>query len=231
MLAQGESLQPSKRLCRVLPILWLTLLFGSSTNGLAPPVSSPAGSRALSAQREVLSRLFTAANGSSWPTATQWSAGTEPCDGIGSEAPRPWHGIRCMSPELPGHVTHISLTNLPALAGTLPSDLRGLASLRTLEIGHAALSGTLPLFGAALERLELGGSRLSGSLPTTLETLERLAHLGLHQMPLSGTLPLELAFLDHLETIQLDRTRLSGALRHRSLTGTPPALTETRLSH
>ncbi len=101
-----------------------------------------------------------------WEQATEalpgapWAAGTQPC---GSAPDSAWRGIQCSN----GTVVAVQLTGL-GLAGTLPSNLAGLADLQALNLSGNAFRGSIPVswmrtdtFPALLDA-DLSSNRLSG---------------------------------------------------------------------
>ena len=105
------------------------------------------------------------------------------------------------------------------LSGTVPSEFGLLTALKTLDLGHNSLSGTMPpqLGNLALEYLSLSANSLSGTLPPQLGSLTALRYLYLGGFllqgdGLSGTLPPQLASLTALEAFSVDQSRLSGTV-------------------
>lgn len=85
----------------------------------------------------------------------------------------------------------------PSLSGTIPQDLFGSSSLKSLNVENNLISGSLPqvpVFSSTsptqLESIQMDKmSLLSGSLPENLARLSSLASWNVRNTALSGTLP------------------------------------------
>ena len=104
---------------------------------------------AISSHREVLKAVYESTNGDGWRVATNWLTDV-PLD--------KWYGISADSADM---VTAIVLPD-NGLAGTLPVEASGLATLKELLLnGNAALGGELPIEITHLT--ELAAVRLDGT--------------------------------------------------------------------
>ena len=88
-------------------------------------------------------------------------------------------------------------------------------SLRTLELGHNNLIGSIPRELGNLPRLRtlnLNGNDLTGSIPGELGALTSLQHLWLSENDLSGQIPPQLGELADLERLSISDNSLSGSI-------------------
>ena len=102
-------------------------------------------------------------------------------------------------------------------AGTLPTEMGTMVSLRAFTITGKEVVGQLPPQLAGLSQLEwllVSNTQVTGPIPPQYGNLQRLATLDLAHNQLSSTLPAELAFLG--------KTLTSLGLNDNSLTGTIP---------
>ena len=128
--------------------------------------------------RQILILFYEATGGPNWYGREGWL----------SDAPlEEWLGIEV---DDDGNVTELELYR-NNLAGSLPPELGGLASL---------------------SRLQLASNHLSGPIPPELVELSNLSFLGFFNNDLEGTVPPELGSLASLTHLELDRNRLTGLI-------------------
>jgi|GEM_PF-647199 len=150
-------------------------------------------------ERQALVDLYNSTNGANWQFKTNWLGP------VGTECS--WFGIGC--DEAQTHVVRISSSN--DYAGTLPSSLANLTSLKTIRMsGH--LVGIPPWLGqiTSLTELNLSGCNLGGSIPAELGNLSNLTFLYLQSNQLSGTIPPQLGDLTALNYLYLEQNQLTG---------------------
>ena len=179
-----------------------------------------------SIDREALIAFYNETGGPDWANRSNWVSNTP----IGT-----WHGVTA---DDDGRVVGLRLRE-NNLTGSMPSDLRHLGELITMDLGSNRLTGGLPpelgqllklavlsldgnhLTGSIpvemadlinLESLQLGANRISGGIPPELGRLGRIKLMYLQENDLTGGIPPELGQLTALETIRLDNNRLSGAI-------------------
>ena len=177
---------------------------------------------------EALYALFSATNGVSWEINSNWL----------SDAPlSEWHGVNTDSD---GRVVSLVLGG-NNLSGPIPTELRQLTHLQTLDLNRNNLSGPIPVELSQLSQLhtlELAVNTLSGPIPTELGQLTQLQTLIIGSNTLSGPIPAELGQLTQLQTFDLRNNILSGpipvelgqltqllnfSLRNNTLSGPIPA--------
>ncbi len=103
------------------------------------------------------------------------------------------------------------------LSGTLPTEIRHLSNLESLQIDHnLALGGSLPTSIRRLTRLtslSFAGCSIGGTLPTWLGDLTQLKELTLSENRLRGSIPSELVHLTNLQALRLNGNLLSSPLQ------------------
>ena len=128
--------------------------------------------------RQILILFYEATGGPNWYGRPGWL----------SDAPlEDWFGIEV---DDDGNVIELELYR-NNLAGFIPPELGGLASLT---------------------RLQLASNHLSGPIPAELAELSNLQFLGLFNNDLEGTVPPELGGLANLAQLELDRNLLTGPI-------------------
>jgi hypothetical protein len=167
------------------------------------------------AQQEILQRyslntLYFATGGATWANNELWTTESNPCgDGAGVS---PWFGVMC-----DGSFVEVQFLSLPnnTVAGTLPSEIRGLSSLTTINFQDNQLSGAIPSdLGdlTLLTVLEAGRNFFSSPLPPSIGNLTSLDVLSLPSNFIPGNLPTELGQLQVLRNLQLQGNFLTGFL-------------------
>lgn len=160
-----------------------------------------------------------------------WKTSTACCD---------WYGVDCDST---GRVTGLSIFQDDNLTGTIPPAIADLPYLNNLLLSQLPkLAGVIPSALAGLKNIQLFrimNTAVSGPVPTFLSTLTTLNIIDLSHNQLTGAIPPSLANLPNLQALHLDHNRLSGAipasfgsfsedsppdlyLSHNSLIGTIP---------
>ncbi|MCO5596533.1 hypothetical protein L7F22_050598 [Adiantum nelumboides] len=139
----------------------------------------------------------------------QWT-GNDPC---GSR----WTGIRC-DDSSPQRVTSLELPGL-GLTGILPSDIRLLSELVTLDLSYNNLTGSIPgQIGhlAHLNSLILQFNYFNGKIPPEIGQLKNLSKLSLNGNSLTGGIPNEIGLLQNLYWLDLAQNQLNGPLPYSS---------------
>ena len=114
----------------------------------------------------------------------------------------------------PQRVTKVELTSL-SLDGRVPSSLRQLSALTTLDLSDNELTQGIPHQLGELNNLQellLGGNMLGGAIPPELGDLSSLEVLGLDSNGLTGQIPSNLRNLSSLTAIELNDNQLDGSL-------------------
>ena len=115
-------------------------------------------------------------------------------------------------------VSGLSLSGNDLQLASLPLELGRLASLRSLDLSRAGISGRLSpqlLEGLSnLEALSLASNNLTGAIPPELSALSSLRTLDLSNNTLQGTIPSSLGIpgLANLEFLDLSDNSLTGRL-------------------
>ena len=172
----------------------ITAISGSAAGSSEITVENP--------DRAVLVALYEATGGRSWTRRDNW---------LSDEPMGEWHGVGVDSL---GRVTSLNL-GWNGLTGPIPTELGGLANLRSLWLPNNELTGPIPPELGALTQLEeltLGGNELSGPIPTELGGLVQLESLNLGWNELSGPIPTELGGLANLRSLWLPNNELTGPI-------------------
>jgi len=152
-----------------------------------------------SPDRAALEAFYHATDGPSWTNSTGWLTDAPVDD---------WHGVTADSA---GRVVGLHLQS-NRLAGAIPSELGGLASLEQLYLQRNQLSGNIPveLGGlASLQWLLLNHNALTGAVPADLGDLASLQGLLINNnSDLAGALPLALSSLSALSLFRYEGTGL-----------------------
>ena len=122
-----------------------------------------------------------------------------------------WHGVET---DADGRVVHLDLGH-NALSGTLPPELGGLEALNGLVLWGNDLSGAIPPELGNLPNLadlHLEDNWLSGAIPPELGNLSTLESLGLSLNHLSGAIPPDLGSLERLAALELWGNGLTGRI-------------------
>ncbi|MDE0476120.1 MAG: hypothetical protein OXI50_16330 [Gammaproteobacteria bacterium] len=150
--------------------------------------------------RAALAALYDATGGATWENNTNWK----------TNAPlNEWYGVQT---DATGRVIEIRLRE-NALTGSLPTALRNLDRLGTLELGGNELTGAVPSWLGELSNLRalaLWGNELTGTIPAALQNLSRLDFLNLSSNNLTGPVPTWLGDLSNLWLLWLGGNELTG---------------------
>jgi hypothetical protein len=160
-------------------------------------------------QRYALNSLYFATNGASWLKNDQWASASHPC---GSATDTPWFGVTCDDA-----FTVVEVLSLPSndLLGMLPSEIRGLSGLQSLNVFENQLNGQIPdAIGelTTLTVLEAGSNFLDSTIPPSIGNLTSLEILNLYSNLLSGGIPAEIGQLQALRALSLETNFLVGPL-------------------
>ena len=153
--------------------------------------------------RDILEALYHATGGPEWTNSGNWL----------THAPLgEWYGVTTDSD---GHMVVLDLSD-NRLAGGIPPELGGLASLERLYLSRNSLTGEVPSELGQLESLEwldLRDNQLTGGIPPELGGLASLQIVNLDDNQLMGEIPSELGQLESLRSLFLSNNPdLSGAL-------------------
>lgn len=180
--------------------------------------------------RYALYILFLKTSGYTWYQSVDWLGfDASLCQWFSSstsyEASCREHGFRELSlhsnnlfgtlPKEVGLLTVLTSLSLPGnmgLMGTLPTTMRHLTGLQTLDVYQNSLNGTIDesLWQAwrGIVYLNLGGgNEFTGMLPTQVGLLSQATHLLVGQNKLTGTIPSELGLLARAKVIDLSDNR------------------------
>ena len=154
-----------------------------------------------------LSVVYYSTGGTTWRDRTGWVGPTPPFGIQGSDA---WVGVSCTD-------TVIQSLVLPEndLLGALPSEIRGLSTLKELSLGSNSLTGSIPFtIGEMtnLTTLDLGENFLFGSIPATIGDAISLETLSLDVNQITGLIPSEVNQLGNLRSLQLNGNLLEGTI-------------------
>ena len=114
-------------------------------------------------------------------------------------------------------LTRLRSLNLPSyqLRGQLPSELGELSRLEHLGLRSNIFKGPIPTeLGrlGELKHLDLNGNFLTGHIPTELGRLRNLENLDLYNNKVTGTIPTELGRLKLLKKLILHHNKLTGPI-------------------
>ena len=153
--------------------------------------------------RAALIALYEATDGPNWVDAENWLTDAPLGD---------WYGV---DTDDSSRVVGLSL-NRNNLAGSMPTELGSLASLRVLQLrNNDELTGPIPPeLGnlTSLERLSLVINNLTGPIPPELGNLTSLERLSLVANNLTGPIPPELGNLASLTRLELWHNNLTGPI-------------------
>eukprot|EP00249_Psilotum_nudum_P015776 c25514_g1_i1 orf=375-2489(-) len=139
-----------------------------------------------------------------------WIEGTEPCGN--------WEGVTC---DHEGRVLALNLTN-KGLKGLIPSEIRGLVFLRSLDLSNHngssdpwnQIEGDVSVIGrlSNLQMLNLSYNVLNTEFPPALLQLTNLTALILSNSHLIGRFPVGLSKLQNLQYLYLSNCTMTGDL-------------------
>lgn len=112
------------------------------------------------------------------------------------------------------HIKSIKLES-NTMAGTIPSEINQLTSLRLFSLIRNKVDGSIPsALGDMryLESLLLSDNALQETIPVSLSKLDKLKVLDLSLNSLTGAIPTQLGLMTSLNTLVLSRNRLSGGM-------------------
>ena len=156
-----------------------------------------------------LGTLYYSTGGENWLDRTGWVGPTAPC---GAQGATPWSGVTCSDSF--GFVIDLSLPENDLL-GSIPSEIRGLSALQSLDLSGNTLTGSLPTtIGqlGSLVGLYLTENFLTGTIPTTITSVTTLQEIFLDVNQLIGSIPTQLNQLVNLVTLQLGSNFFDGLL-------------------
>ena len=176
---------------------WITVRSGGFTASVSVSVQGPGS------EREVLTEIYNALDGSNWFNGTNWN----------SKAPLgQWFGVTTNAED---RVTALNLGN-NGLSGVIPPETGQLAALEGLALDGNRLTGSIPPeigLLSNLKHLYLFSNQLTGAIPPELGNLENLLHMCLDRNRFSGVVPEELGSLTNLKWLHLyENFDLSGPL-------------------
>ena len=87
-------------------------------------------------QRYVLNTIYYSSTGDEWTAKNGWTTASDICD---DKASKSWFGITCKNQQ----VTFIELGD-NNLVGTIPSEIRGLSTLKKYDVNKNTLYGAIP---------------------------------------------------------------------------------------
>lgn len=157
---------------------------------------------AVSREREALTSLYHATDGSNWTNNTNW---------LSDQPLGDWFGVHT---DDRGEVVQLELRN-NNLQGPIPPEIGILQRLSFLVLDANRLSGAIPPEIGQLQNLGslyLGENQLSGAIPPEIGQLLNLTFLNLGNNRLSGAIPPEIGHLHNLTILSLGNNQLSGAI-------------------
>ena len=133
--------------------------------------------------------IYFSTDGPNWRNRDGWAGSSDPC------FQPTWHGVMCNSP-LEGSVATAVELNLAAndLMGPLPSELRGLTSLRKFSTNCSSPPFRISKFFSLyfLVALDLQDNNLFGDFPSQINALQQLTSLDYSSNFFNGTVPTEI---------------------------------------
>jgi hypothetical protein len=187
----------------------LTALLDVTEEGGLDP-NDPTDQREIT-QRYSLNTLYFATGGANWAGNDLWTTSALPCGEEGGEGP--WLGIQCDTTTR----SVVEFVSLPGndLLGSIPSEIRGLSGLKTLNLFDNQLSGSIPsAIGdlTMLTVLEAGSNFFTSPLPSEIGKVTLLDMLSLFSNLISGEVPSEIGQLQSLRGLSLEGNYLTGTL-------------------
>jgi len=150
--------------------------------------------------------LYVSTNGRNWLNNINWNwMKGDPCSSQ-------WHGITCSTINSERRIVEIDLEH-NNLDGTIPTDIRKLSELRTLNLRNNKLNGTLQhaVFQIhTLQYIDLSINSITGPLPIKL-SMPNLTTLVLRMNRLTGSIT-AVWNAPKLRFLELDHNQLTGNL-------------------
>ena len=150
--------------------------------------------------------LYVSTNGRNWLNNINWNwMKGDPCTS-------PWHGITCSTINSERRIVEIDLEH-NNLDGTIPTDIRKLSELRTLNLRNNQLNGMLQhaVFQIhTLQYIDLSINSITGPLPTKL-SMPNLTTLVLRMNHLTGSIT-AVWNAPKLQILNLENNQLTGNL-------------------
>lgn len=110
------------------------------------------------------------------------------------------------------NITVLSFNSMD-LIGRLPSSLKLLNHLKTLDLTHNRLSGTVPDdLSLSLQNLDLSFNYLTGSIPSSIGLLSALTIMDVGLNYLTGKIPSSIGNCASLEALYMDNNSLQGSI-------------------
>ncbi|KAL7533639.1 hypothetical protein ACHAXR_005361 [Thalassiosira sp. AJA248-18] len=127
-----------------------------------------------------------------------------------------WGGISCHPANSP-NANQVNVVEFEGngLAGTLPSEMEQLDSMRFFALERESLTGPIPASYGNLKSLlllDFDFNKLDGELPSSLWGLTNLRQLDLNNNKFSGTLSGDIGQLKQLRFFQIDNNNMEGAI-------------------
>lgn len=112
-------------------------------------------------------------------------------------------------------ITSILLDKNYKIVGTIPSQIFGLSTLKTISLAGTQISGTLPtqlFYMSALKSIIIGDAKLIGTIPTEVGKLSTLTKFSVYNNSMTGTIPTQIGLCTNLEYLLLRNQLLVGTL-------------------
>lgn len=159
-------------------------------------------------QRYRAAVVYYALGGGSWSTSTMWLEESNECE---------WFGLECEGYTRGDVDSYVPITGIVLdennLAGELPPEIYGLATLERILMEKNEVSGTLSediSSLAALKELDLDTNSLSGTLPQSIYDMTEINKIDLDGNRLEGSLSNDVGNLLTLQVLQLEDNNFTG---------------------